>query len=162
MAIIPEPFVRQNYRGLNEAEDDLLRDYLQRTDGEVRSLETNINLGPGEVLPDFQDDQLRAGWQKASQLKADVLVERPGEFEVVELKDFIRTSHLGQALSYRYWLGVERDLDKPLRAVAAAPDLNPSAVQPAKFHGIELVPLSQKGRVHFEQGEIAAPPFGID
>jgi len=162
MAIIPEPFVRSNYRGLNDAEDDLLRKYLMETDGEVQSLETNINLGPGESLPEFQDDRLREGWQKASQLKADALVERPGEFEVVELKDFIRTSHLGQTLSYRYWLSVERDLDKPLRAVATAPDLNPSAVQPAKFHGVTLVPLSSQGRVRFERGETAAPPFGVD
>jgi len=157
--VIPEPFIRPSYRGLNDAEEDLLRQYLRNEVGDVVGLETQIRVGPGEVLPDSRPDQFREAWRNSSKFKIDALVETPGEFLLVELKDFIRSSHLGQLLSYRYWLSVERSLDQPVRTVAVAPDLNPGAVQPAQFHNVDLVPLSLQGERHLQQGLEAAPPF---
>lgn len=160
MVVIPEPFIRPNYRGLKDSEDDLLRQYLQRADLDIVGLETHVNLGPGETLPQFTREELREGWRKASQLKADAIVETKSSFVIVELKDFIRTSGLGQALAYRYWFTQERQPNKPVRMVVTAPDINPSAVQPFQQAQVKPVLLSQEGRRHFQAGLEASPPFG--
>jgi len=159
MPTIPEPFVRTDYRGLNDAEDSLLRAFLQDQDLEIQSLETQIRVGPGEQLPEYQPESFRRSWQESSKFKIDAAVELPGEIRLVELKDFIRTSHLGQLLSYRYWFGVERSPDKPVSLTVTAPDINPSAVQPTRFHGVSLHLQSQQGQRHLQQGLDAAPPF---
>lgn len=159
MPRIPEPFIRQDYRGLNDAEDDLLRTYLRQRDAPIVGLETQLILGPGEQLSEAQPESFRRSWQESSKFKLDALVERPGAIELVELKDFIRTSSLGQILSYRYWFEVERDVNKPVELWVTAPDVNPSAVQPHQFHGVSLHLQDQIGRVHAAQGRQASPPF---
>jgi len=159
MAVIQEPYLRQEYRGLNSAESDLLRRFLRRRDDPVDRLETQVRLGPGEQLPDSRPEELRRSWQESSKLKLDALVVRQDAREVVELKEHLRTSHIGQLLSYRYWLNIQRDSDSPMQLVAVAPDLNPSTVQPTRQAGIELVPLDPSGERHLRQGESAQPPF---
>jgi hypothetical protein len=159
MPLIPAPYVRQDYRGLNDAEDTLLRRYLQSLDEEIVGLETAVELGPGESLPEFRDDALRRSWQRSSKYKADAVVETSGLLRIVELKDFIRTSSLGQLLSYRFWYDIERSPDKPVQLVATAPDINPSAVQPHRFHGVSLHLQTLEGQAHLAQGEEAQPPF---
>jgi len=161
MAIIPAPFVRQDYRGLNDEEDKLLRGYLRGLDTEVVGLETAVELGPGEELPGFRDEGLRRGWQRASKFKADVIVETVSELQIVELKDFIRTGALGQVLMYRYWHSLERDPQKPVRMVVTAPDINPSAVQPLRFHNVTIDVQTMQGEARLAQGESAQPPFPV-
>jgi hypothetical protein len=159
MPIIPAPFVRQDYRGLNDAEDKLLRGYLRSLDEEVVGIETAVELGPGERLPEFRDDALARGWQRASKLKADVIIETRSELLLVELKDFIRTPALGQLLMYRYWHSLERDPQKPVRLVVTAPDMNPSAVRPLRFHNVSIQVQTVEGEGRLVQGENARPPF---
>lgn len=159
MVRINPPFLKQRYRGLKSAESDLLRRYLDQVEVDIRGLETHIRLGPGEQQAEFVRDELRRAWQAASQLKADALLETPAEYRIVELKDQIRTSALGQLLAYRYWLQIERDLDKPVALVVTSDDLNPSIVQPFRFHEIRLVPLTQAGIDHLDAGLTASPPF---
>jgi hypothetical protein len=161
MPIIPAPFIRQDYRGLNDEEDRLLRGYLRSLDAEIVGLETAVELGPGEQLPEFRDDSLRQGWQRASKLKADVIIETGSELLIVELKDFIRTPALGQLLMYRYWHSLERDPDKPVRLVVTAPDINPSAVQPLRFHNVTVDVQTIEGEARLAQGETVQPPFPV-
>ena len=159
MATIPEPFVRQSYNGLKTAESDLLRNYLMDTGSELDSLRTDVRVGPGEQLPEFQPESFRTSWQETSKFKIDAVVERPETIELVELKDHIRTSALGQLLSYRYWFSLERQPQKPVSLVATAPDLNPGAVQPYNFHNVEIHIQSQEGLERLEKGLDASPPF---
>jgi hypothetical protein len=159
MARIPEPFLRANYRGLNEAESNLLRSYLQDRDAEVVQLETRVLVGPGERLPDTQPTEFIEQWQQSSKLKIDAVVERRDVIELVELKDFGRTSFLGQLLMYRYWYSLERSPDKPVQLWVSTPDLNPSSVQPSRFHNVNIHVQSPDGLRHLEQGEDAQPPF---
>lgn len=159
MPRIPEPFIRRDYRGLNDEEDRLLRELLRRRDDPIDRLETQVRVGPGELLPDDQPDAFRRSWQESSKFKIDAIVQGGGLIQLVELKDLLRTSHLGQLLSYRYWHSLERDPQDPVQPVGVAPDVNPGAVQPARFHNVELVPLTQAGVRHFQQGLEAAPPF---
>jgi len=159
MPIINEPLIRQSYRGLNEAESDILRRYLIDRDGPVSRLETQVNVGPGELLPESQPDQFRRSWRESSKLKIDAVVERDATIELVELKDFGRTSFLGQLLMYRYWYEVERNPDKPLQLWIATPDVNPSSVQPSRFEGVQFHLQAPEGREHFRQGIEADPPF---
>lgn len=161
MVQVPEPFIRNDYPGLKTSEDDLLRKFLRETNPDIRGIETHVNLGPGEVLPEFSREELREGWRKASQLKADAIVETPQEFRIVELKDFIITSGLGQLLSYRYWFELERSPNKPITLWVTAPDLNPSAVQPYRAMTVSIVPLTQAGQRHLTAGRNARPPFGL-
>jgi len=156
---IPQPFIRPDYRGLNSAEDDLLRVYLRSRDDEIRGLQTQVRVGPGELLPESRPDEFRRSWQQSSKFKIDAVVERPSVVELVELKDFIRTPHIGQLLSYRYWYELEFDPDKPIQLWATSPDINPSAVQPTRFEGINMFMQSREGERHFEQGLQAQPPF---
>lgn len=155
MAKLEEAFIRNSYPGLNEGEDELVRKYLRRENVDPVSLETNISLGPGEVKPDFVRDEFRKAWQSVSQLKLDLLVETSSEFFLVELKDHIRTSALGQVLAYRFWLDIQRNLDKPVVLQAASEVVNPSAVLPYRFHNVEIVPLSDRAEELVEQGDIA-------
>lgn len=159
MATIPEPFVRQDYRGLKASEDDLLRTYLTQAEVDVVGLETNVSVGPGETLPEAQPESFRRAWRESSKFKIDAVVETPGSIEIVELKDFIRTAHLGQMLSYRYWFTVERNPNKPVELVVTAPDVNPGAVQPSRFHGLRLHLQTQQGIRHWQEGLDASPPF---
>jgi len=159
MAVIPEPFIRENYRGLNDEESNLLRDFLLDQDREILSLETRVVVGPGEQLDDSQPESFRRSWQESSKFKIDAAVELPGEIRLVELKDFGRTSFLGQLLMYDFWLEVERDFDKPKRLWLSTPDLNPSSVQPTQFQGVQIHVQSPIGEKHLRQGEEAQPPF---
>jgi len=159
MTVLTDRFVRQSYPGLNELEERLTRQYLRQSDGDVERLETQVRLGPGELLPDFRPDTFREAWRESSKFKVDLVVDRGSSIELVELKDFIRTSHLGQLLSYRYWFSVERSPDAPVRLVAVADDINPSAVQPGRFHNVSFHLTTQDGRDHFDAGLDAAPPF---
>ena len=159
MATVPEPFLRQTYPGLNEAEDRLLREYLQRIDEDVVALETQVRVGPGERLSEAERDSFRRSWQESSKFKIDAVVTTESAIRLVELKDLIRTSYLGQLRSYRYWYEVERETDKPLELWVVAEDVNPSAVQPGRFDRVNMVLLSAEGQRHFEQGLEATPPF---
>jgi len=159
MPVIPEPHLRANYRGLNVEESDLLRSFLQDQDREIQTLETRVVVGPGEQLSDAQPESFRRSWQESSKLKIDAIVEREGVWQVVELKDFGRTSFLGQLLMYRYWLQIEREFNKPLRLWLSTPDLNPSSVQPSEFHGVNIHVQSPIGEQHLIQGQQAQPPF---
>jgi len=159
MPVIPEPFLRGDYDGLNTTESDILRKYLRRRDEPVRALETQVRVGPGELLSEAQPESFRKSWRESSKLKIDAVIERPSVWELVELKDFGRTSFLGQLLMYRYWFELERDLDKPVQLYLATFDVNPSSVQPSRFEGVEMVLLTPEGRDHFAQGAEAVPPF---
>lgn len=159
MPVIPEPYLRETYNGLNDTEATLLRQYLAQSDEEVRRLETQLKVGPGELLPEARPDSFRRSWRESSKLKIDAVVERPSRYDIVELKDFGRTSFLGQLLMYRYWYEIEYDPDKPLQLVLVTPDVNPSAVQPSRFNGVRLVLLEPDGRSHYQQGLDASPPF---
>jgi len=159
MPTIPEPYLRDTYRGLNEAEADILRTFLATQDDEIRSLQTQVKVGPGELLPETDPDSFRRSWRESSKLKIDAVVERPDRYDIVELKDFGRTSYLGQLLMYRYWYEIEYDPDKPLQLWIATPDVNPSSVQPTRFHGVQFAVQSPEGRDHYEQGLQAQPPF---
>jgi hypothetical protein len=156
---IPEPYIRQDYQGLNSAEDDLLRTYLLARDAEIRGLTTQVRVGPGELLPEAQPDEFRRSWRESSKLKIDAVIERPSVVELVELKDFIRTSHLGQVLSYRYWYELEYEPGKPLQLWVTAPDINPSSVQPTRFNDVNLYLQDPEGERHLQQGLDAQPPF---
>jgi len=159
MPVIPEPYLRADYAGLNTTEGELLRKYLRRRDEPVRRLETQVRVGPGEQLPETQPESFRKSWRESSKLKIDAVIERPSTWEIVELKDFGRTSYLGQLLMYRYWYEIEYSPDKPLQLRLVTPDINPSAVQPSRFHGVKLELLSPEGRNHYQQGLEAQPPF---
>jgi len=144
---------------LNDAEQDLLRTYLRESEPEVVGLETQIRVGPGELLPESRPERFREAWRESSKFKIDAVVERPSVVELVELKDLIRNSGLGQLLSYRYWYEIEHDLDKPIRLTLTAPDINPTAVQPVRFHDVNLFLQTAEGRRHLQQGVEAQPPF---
>lgn len=159
MPLIPEPHLRTEYNGLNTTEGEILRKYLRKRDEPVRRLETQVRVGPGEQLPEVQPESFRKSWRESSKLKIDAVIERPSTWELVELKDFGRTSFLGQLLMYRYWFELERDLDKPIELYLATFDINPSAVQPSRFEGAETVLLTADGREHLRQGIEAVPPF---
>lgn len=159
MPRIPEPFLRENYRGLNDEESNLLRTFLQDREEDVVSLRTRVLVGPGEQLSDAQPEQFRRSWQESSKLKIDAVVERPSVFDIVELKDFGRTSFLGQLLMYRYWFEIERSPDKPLRLWLSTPDLNPSSVQPTRFQNVNIHVSTPIGEQHLIQGQEAQPPF---
>jgi len=159
MPVIPEPYLREVYDGLNDTEAGLLRQYLAQSDDEIRRLETQLKVGPGELLPEARPDSFRRSWRESSKLKIDAVVERPSRIDIIELKDFGRTSFLGQLLMYRYWYEIEYDPDKPLQLRLVTPDINPSSVQPSRFHGVRLEILSPEGRNHYRQGLEASPPF---
>lgn len=159
MPQISEPFRRQEYPGLNSAESDILRNYLTQRDKPVVSLATRQVVGPGEQLDDAQPESFRRSWQESSKYKIDAVVERPDAIELVELKDFLRTSYIGQLKSYRYWYEIERDPQKPLQLWAVGPDINPTAVQPTVFEGINLWLTTVEGERHEQQGRVAQPPF---
>jgi len=159
MATIPEPFIRSSYSGLNEFEERMLPKYLRQVEGDIQRLQTQVHVGPGELLPESFRDSFRRSWRESSKFKIDAVVETDSAVQLVEIKDFIRTSHLGQLLSYHYWYGLERDPQKPLQLFAVAEDINPSAVQPTRFQGVEIVVTTPEGRDHFQQGLDAAPPF---
>jgi len=159
MPLIPEPYLRDEYRGLNDTESNLLRTYLSEQDREIRGLRTQVRVGPGELLPETDPDSFRRSWRESSKLKIDAVVDRPTVTQLVELKDFGRTSYLGQLLMYRYWFELEQDPDKPLELWIATPDINPSAVQPTQFAGVKIQVQSPEGRRHYQQGLEASPPF---
>jgi len=159
MPEIPEPFIRSQYRGLTTFEDGMLQSFLQDVEPGIERLQTQVRVGPGEQLPESQRDSFRRSWQESSKLKIDAVVETDNAVRVVEIKDFMRTSHLGQLLMYRYWFQVERSPDKPLQLWSVAEDVNPSSVQPSRFHDVNLVLTTAEGRRHFQQGLEAQPPF---
>lgn len=159
MAVLQDRFVRTAYPGLNDFEERIAREYLDDVDRDIQRVETQVHVGPGELLPDFRPDDFRAAWRESSKFKIDLVVNTSGLIELVEIKDFIRTSHLGQLLSYRYWFSSERDPQDPVQLVATAEDINPGAVQPGRFHGLEFRLFTPQGIRHFQQGLDANPPF---
>jgi len=159
MPTIPEPLLRQDYAGLNSAESDILRQYLRDQDLTVERLQTQIKVAPGELAPESRPDALRRQWRESSKFKIDAVVTTSSEVQLIELKDLARTSALGQLLCYRYWYELERDPQKPLSLHCACPEVNPGAVQPYRFNGVEIHPQTAEGREHFRQGLEASPPF---
>jgi hypothetical protein len=159
MPTIGEPFLRQKYRGLTDFESRMLATYLRRLEGDVTALETQVPVGPGELLPETERDSFRRSWRESSKLKIDAVVTTSSVVQIVEIKDFLRTSYLGQLLMYRYWFEIERETDRPVELWAVAEDMNPSAVQPTRFNGVHIDLTTQQGVRHFEQGLDAQPPF---
>jgi len=159
MPVIPEPYIRADYRGLTDFEDRILARYLQNLDEDVNRLETQVRVGPGELLPESYRDNFRRSWRESSKFKIDAAITTESVIQLVEIKDLIRTSHLGQLLSYRYWYEVERETDRPVQLHAVAEDINPSAVQPTRFYGISLHLTTAEGMRHYQHGLEAQPPF---
>lgn len=162
MPVIPEPHIRASYRGLNSFEEQMLQTFLRQQDLDTQRLETQLRLGPGEQLPESQPESFRKQWQQSSKLKLDALVDTGSRILLLEIKDFIRTSHLGQLLSYRYWFDVEHSPESPVELWAVAEDINPSSVQPGRFHNLNFHLTTPEGTAHFTQGLNAQPPFAFD
>lgn len=107
-------------------------------------VEFNVGLGPGISLPAGTP----ANYQKAANLsskpRADIIVYRPYTAGIVELKERIRGSALGQVLTYAHMLAADRpDLVQIYKTVAGAAILE--GIQPvfaAQNVAIELFPLA--------------------
>jgi len=155
MPTITDDFIRDTYPGLNEGEDELIRKYIRKQQPDIEKLETNVPLGPGELRDDFVLEGLRKSWQRASQLKADVLVHTRTELFLVELKDHIRTSALGQLQCYEFWLSRQRDIERPIVRQAVAEVINPSAIGPYKAKNVEIIPIGDRAEKMVRQGEKA-------
>ena len=152
MPIIPEPYFRTAYRGLNEFEEDMLREYLRREEPDITRLETRVRVGPGDRIDRPAPEALKEAWRQQTQFKIDVLMWTESVVRVLEIKDHIRSSALGQPLAYEFWLRAERSFDMPLRLEVAAPSINPTAVRPLRFRNIRVVPLSAEAEAKKQLG----------
>jgi len=100
MSEVGEPYLRRSYPGLSDPESRLLRGYLEDTGtGDIRRLRTQVRVGEGEILPQISEP-FRSLANDLSRLKIDVVIDRPEDTEIVELKSRLRTGFAGQLVGY--------------------------------------------------------------
>lgn len=60
----------------------------------------DVGLGKGAPVPPGTDPALAAMWLKNTQKRADVVIERPHGWEIVELRESAKSSAVGRLLMY--------------------------------------------------------------
>jgi len=109
MSEVGKPYLRRSYPGLSDPESRLLRGYLEDTGtGDIRRLRTQVRVGEGEILPQISEP-FRSLANDLSRLKIDVVIDRPEDTEIVELKSRLRTGFAGQLVGYANLLSSRPD-----------------------------------------------------
>jgi len=92
---------RRQYEQVNKIESAIARAWLVAHGAEYDAVEFNVRLGAGQQLgPEFSD-ATRAAAQASTQKRADIVVTRAGQTTIIEIKERIGFSVLGQLLGYR-------------------------------------------------------------
>lgn len=140
---VDPPYLRRQYPRLREEESQVLRQYLKETGTDsIEQLRTAVPVGEGEV-PGQPADRFEAQAKALSQWKIDVVVDRPGRQEVVELKSRATHTAVGQVLAYDVALGERDDEPTQSRPVVAAFRVHPDLPAYARLVNVRLHTVPQ-------------------
>jgi len=92
------------------------------------------------------DPKLEAAWLHLKQERIDAVVETDEEIILVEIKDVVRKSAIGQLLHYKRRFEEEYKPDKPIKLMIVAGEDDPEVRKTAEEEGIEVVVLGIPSR----------------
>jgi len=149
MTRVPNPRVRRQYPGMNSSETQIIRGYLREVYPEEQiELFTNVPIGSGKAVPDLPPEFQRMA-RELSRLRADAVVEIGDRTEIVEVKQRIRTTGLGQLNLYNLVGSDEVELPPDATLVLLG----------TRVHDEVAEPLRQLGIVVHVIPDSALPPF---
>ena len=101
MTRVPQPRLRRQYPGMNSSETKIIRGYIRGVHGdEDITLRTNVPIGEGKEITDLPENFRRMA-RELSRLRADAVIQRADRTELIEVKQRIRTTGLGQLNLYK-------------------------------------------------------------
>ncbi len=102
--ILGQPFPR-DYRGIptGMSPEDLriwFR-YQETIPPDTIALYFNTHLGEGKPTPDYEGTEWQQYWHLVTSKRADVLLYRPNELRIIELRNAASANAIGRLLMYR-------------------------------------------------------------
>ena len=85
------------------------------------------------------DPKLEAAWLHLKQERIDAVVETEKEIILVEIKDVVRKSAIGQLIHYKRRFEEEYKPEKPIKLMIVAGEDDPEVRKTAEEEGIEVV-----------------------
>lgn len=102
----------------------------------TRGLYFNVRLGSGRDLPDDTSDHWRDRWRTLTAKRADVVIEQPDGWLLVELRENAQLNAIGRLLGYRKLWTDEPPDARPLSLLLVTNVLDPDVRDLAADHGI--------------------------
>jgi len=100
------------------------------------SIEFNVRLGQGVILPEGSPDYLKKFVRASHAKRADMILTANGDATIVEVKIRIGASALGQLLTYRQLYAGEHPEVKAIHLIAAGATIEPDVEAILNSHGI--------------------------
>lgn len=136
MTRVPNPRVRRNYPGMNDSETRIIRGYLDEAHpNEQVELFTNVPVGEGKSVPDLPPEFQRMA-SELSRLRVDAVVRIGDRTEIVEVKQRIRTTGLGQLNLYNLIGSDEVELPPDATLVLLGTRVHEEVAEPLRQLGI--------------------------
>lgn len=102
----------------------------------TRALYFDVRLGTGYQLGDEHDDDAKTMWYQLTAKRADVVVELPAGWLMVELRDHAQSSAIGRLLMYKKLWQAEPPDSQPLSLMLVTNTRDPDVQALAADHGI--------------------------
>jgi len=118
--------------------------WLRAHAAEYDSVEFNVRLGQGIVLPETADPSMKLFAQAVSTKKADIVLKKGAAVTIVEIKIRVGGAALGQLQLYRHLYLAEHPAAENVRLIVAAQYLEPDVADVYRAHdvAIELFPAA--------------------
>jgi hypothetical protein len=145
MTRVPQPRIRRNYPGMNSSETKIIRGYIREVHGdEDIDLFTNVPIGTGKVVSDLPENFRRMA-RELSRLRADAVLKRGDRTEIIEVKQRIRTTGLGQLNLYNLVKSPEVDIPDDATLVLLGTRVHDEVAEPLRQLGVvvHVIPDSQ-------------------
>jgi hypothetical protein len=145
MTRVPQPRVRRNYPGMNSSETKIIRGYIREVHGdEDIDLFTNVPIGTGKAVSDLPENFRRMA-RELSRLRADAVLKRGDRTEIIEVKQRIRTTGLGQLNLYNLVKSPEVDIPDDATLVLLGTRVHDEVAEPLRQLGVvvHVIPDSQ-------------------
>lgn len=130
---------------MNDSETKIIRGYIQESyPGEDVTLFTNVPIGEGKVVTDLPENFTRMA-RELSRLRADAVLKIGDRTELIEVKQRIRTTGLGQLNLYKLVSSPEVDLPPDTQLVLLGTRIHDEVGDPLRQLGIvvHVIPDSQ-------------------
>lgn len=145
MTRVPQPRLRRQYPGMNSSETKIIRGYIREVHGdEDITLRTNVPIGEGKEITDLPENFRRMA-RELSRLRADAVIQRDDRTELIEVKQRIRTTGLGQLNLYKLVKSPEVELPDDTQLVLLGTRIHDEVAEPLRQLGVvvHVIPDSQ-------------------
>lgn len=131
--------IMSQYPQMGPKESQIWTYFLEKIDwDDIEYIEYAVRVGPPYVLSMALSESERRMVEAVTRLRIDAVVHRKSSIWLVEVKEVVSTSAIGQMVSYYHYYVQEHKPMKPVYIAVVAEDYKVAVVDVAKRYGIVI------------------------